>query len=206
MSSNRIIVADPNVMVRYGLSRLFEGRNYDFVDSDNGSNLMRIVSDNLPGILLVEFDLPEKNGATLIDEVKKVNPHLKPIIYTLRHEKSIVKRARLSDVEGYVLKSSPTATLLDAIETVKSGKKYLDSNISGQLWGNIKENEIKLTPREIDVLIEIALGKPNKLVAIDLELSIKTVEKHRVSLMRKLGIHDVVSLLKYAMREGYVRL
>lgn len=164
-----------------------------------------------PQIVTTDIRLPDMNGIEFIREIKHVHPEACVIVLTLSDDLELVLMACREGATGYLLKEDANEELSRAIAAALKGKTYICPQLSKQLLKNKTHLHIRsareiLTPREIEVLQLIAEGLTNKGTAAKLNISVKTVEVHRLHIMEKLDIHNSAGLVRYAMRESLVNL
>ena len=211
----RIVLADDHTILREGLRSLLSADpNFDIIgEADDGRKAVRCVEKLGPDLLLMDLSMPRMSGMDAISEIKKRYPETKIIALTVHKTEEYLLTTLQAGVDGYVLKDATHDELVMAIHNVMAGKRYLSPGIServieGYLEG--KEDSLsvsswqKLSQREREVLKLIAEGYKNKEIAEDLCISLKTVEKHRANLMKKLDLHNAAGLTVYAMEKGIV--
>ena len=210
-----ILLADDHSILRAGLCSLLNS-NPDFnvvAEVDNGMDAVKLALKIKPDLLLTDLSMPMKNGTEAISEIKKRLPDIKCLVLTMHNTEEHIRMAFNAGADGYVLKDDSHEELLTAIKTVLSGKKYLSPSISGNIVnGYLNSTTIEvplttldsLTRREREIVKLIAEGHRSKDIAEYLSISIKTVEKHRSNLMKKLDLHSVSSLTNYAIQNGLV--
>jgi DNA-binding NarL/FixJ family response regulator len=211
----RIVLADDHTILREGLRSLLSADpNFDIVgEADDGRKAVRWVEKLGPDLLLMDLSMPRMSGMDAISEIKKRYPETKIIALTVHKTEEYLLTTLQAGVDGYVLKDATHDELVLAIHNVMAGKRYLSPGISekvieGYLEG--KEDSLsvsswqKLSQREREVLKLIAEGYKNKEIAEDLCISLKTVEKHRANLMKKLDLHNAAGLTVYAVDKGLV--
>jgi DNA-binding NarL/FixJ family response regulator len=211
----RIVLADDHTILREGLRSLLSADpNFDIVgEADDGRKAVRWVEKLGPDLLLMDLSMPRMSGMDAISEIKKRYPETKIIALTVHKTEEYLLTTLQAGVDGYVLKDATHDELVLAIHNVMAGKRYLSPGISekvieGYLEG--KEDSLsvsswqKLSQREREVLKLIAEGYKNKEIAEDLCISLKTVEKHRANLMKKLDLHNAAGLTVYAVERGIV--
>jgi DNA-binding NarL/FixJ family response regulator len=161
----------------------------------------------------MDLSMPRMNGLDALKEIKKQNPEAKIIVLTVHNTEEYVLTTLQAGADGYVLKDATHSELVMAIKNVLVGKRYLSPGISEKVIDGYLEGrkEIKtstpwdtLTQREREILKLIAEGYKNKEIADYLFISLKTVEKHRANLMRKLDLHNAAALTAYAVEKGLV--
>ncbi len=211
----QIVLADDHTILREGLRALLSADpNFEIVgEAGNGREAVRCVEKLGPDLLLMDLSMPRMSGMDAISEIKKRYPETKIIALTVHKTEEYLLSTLQAGVDGYVLKDATHDELVMAIHSVMAGKPYLSPGISykvieGYLEG--KENSLsvsswqRLSQREREVLKLIAEGYKNKEIAEDLCISLKTVEKHRANLMKKLDLHNAAGLTVYAVERGLV--
>jgi two-component system, NarL family, response regulator NreC len=211
----RIVLADDHTILREGLRALLSADpNFDIVgEAEDGREAVRCVEKLGPDLLLMDLSMPRMSGMDAISEIKKRFPETKIIALTVHKTEEYLLATLQAGADGYVLKDATHDELVMAIHNVMAGKPYLSPGISekvieGYLEG--KEGRLsvsswqKLSQREREVLKLIAEDYKNKEIAEDLCISLKTVEKHRANLMKKLDLHNAAGLTVYAMGKGLV--
>ena len=211
----RIVLAEDHTILREGLRALLSADpNFDIVgEAEDGREAVRCVEKLGPDLLLMDLSMPRMSGMDAISEIKKRFPETKIIALTVHKTEEYLLATLQAGADGYVLKDATHDELVMAIHNVMAGKPYLSPGISekvieGYLEG--KEDSLavsswqKLSQREREVLKLIAEGYKNKEIAEDLCISLKTVEKHRANLMKKLDLHNAAGLTVYAVGKGLV--
>ncbi len=211
----RIVLADDHTILREGLRALLSADpNFEIIgEADDGREAVRCVEQQHPDLLQMDLSMPRMSGMDAISEIKKRYPKTKIIALTVHKTEEYLLSTLQAGVDGYVLKDATHNELVMAIQNVMAGKPYLSPGISeniikGYLEG--KEDSLpdsswqKLSQREREELKLIAEGYKNKEIAEDLYNSLKTVEKHRANLMKKLDLHNAAVLTVYAMEKGLV--
>ena len=210
-----ILLADDHSILRAGLCSILNSKaDFDVVaEVDNGMDAIKTALAIKPDLLLTDLSMPKKNGTEAISEIKKRLPDIKCLVLTMHTSEEHIRTALNAGADGYVLKDDSHEELLTAIKTVLSGKTYLSPSIcgnvvSGYLNSTTADKPVSawelLTRREKEIIKLIAEGNRSKDIAEQLSISIKTVEKHRSNLMKKLDLHSVSSLTNYAMKNGLV--
>lgn len=207
--ATRVLLADNHVLVRQGLRALLEQHGLEISgEASDGQEALKLAAAEPPDIALLDVSMPLLNGLDAAREMRKAAPTVKVILLTRHDEDPYVTEALRAGVRGYVLKSQGAPDLLQAIDLVSRGGVYLSPGISRAVVDAYR-NQVELaadplTPRERQVLQLVGEGKSTKDVARLLDISVKTAESHRARLMRKLGIHETASLVRYAIRQGLV--
>ncbi|MEQ1911442.1 MAG: response regulator transcription factor [Vicinamibacterales bacterium] len=210
----RVFLTDDHTLVRAGIRALLEIMSGVEVvgEADDGIETLALIETLHPDILLVDIAMRGLNGLETAARVSAEHPEVKVIILSMHANEEYVMQALLAGAAGYLLKDSATIELELAIEAVRYGKTYLSPAISrtvidnylARVSGANRTAADLITPRQRQVLTLVAEGKSTKEIAFALHLSTKTVETHRAQVMERLNIHDVVGLVRYAMRHGLI--
>ncbi|WP_372759052.1 response regulator [Litorivivens sp.] len=210
MSMSRdVVVADDHQMFRQGIKSLLEAEDFNVVgEAVDGHDAIRLVRQFNPAVALLDFRMPQLNGIDAAHEIQRLSPQTKVVLLTMHDEESFALEALKSGIRGYVLKNQAASELIYAIHEVLKGAVYLSPGISegvvNALLSKKDQPEDVLTCREKQVLQLIAEGKTTKDIAELLHLSVKTAESHRSHIMQRLDIHNVASLVRYAIRQGLI--
>ena len=213
MNATRVLLADDHALVRAGIRALIEKiPNVEVVgEASTGREALELVKSKLPNLVLMDIGMTELGGLEALPRITKDFPSVKVIILSAHANEEYVIRALRSGAAGYMLKDAATAELELAIRSVTEDKTYLSPSISRtvinsyleRVGGQLSPLE-QLTPRQREILQLLAEGSNTKEIASDLDISVKTVESHRLQLMDRLDIHDVPGLVRYAVRSGLV--
>jgi DNA-binding NarL/FixJ family response regulator len=183
-------------------------------EAGDGQTAIRCILDKKPDLVLLDLNMPKMDGFSVIYEVKRQYPDTRILALTMHDDDSYVLDAFKAGADGYCLKSASHDELMTAVNAVLSGKRYIspeisDSVLEGYLEASrtLKEQSDwdALTQREKEVLKLVAEGYQNKDIAGYLCISVKTVEKHRANMMRKLDRHSASALTAYAIEKGLVK-
>jgi DNA-binding NarL/FixJ family response regulator len=210
-----IFLVEDHTILREGLRALLTAEpNFEIIgEAADGREAVRFVEKQVPDLILMDLSMPRMTGMDAIREIKKRYPATKIIALTVHKTEEYLRTTLQAGADGYVLKDATHEELMLAIQNVLKGKTYLSPGVSekvieGYLEG--KESQIPgstlglLSQREREVLKLIAEGYKNKEIAADLCISLKTVEKHRANLMKKLDLHNAAALTAYAIEQGLV--
>jgi DNA-binding NarL/FixJ family response regulator len=208
----RVLLADDHELVRAGIRSLLEKMTGIEVaaEAGDGRAALELTRKLLPDVVLMDIAIPEVNGLEALARVTKELPGVKVIILSMHANEEYVLQALRAGACGYLLKDAAVAELELAVRAVTRGETHLSSRISKRVIGSYLERmrggpfREELTPRQREIVQLIAEGKSTKDIAFLLKVSVKTVEAHRAQLMARLDIHDVVGLVRYAMRMGLV--
>ena len=206
----RVFLADDHELVRQGLKALLEREGFQVVgEASNGQEALRLVPDLRSDVVILDISMPVLNGLDTARELQKSPRKTRSILLTRHDEDQYVTEALRAGVRGYVLKHQAATDLVHAIRQVCRGEIYLSPSISRTVVeAFLSKTPLPadpLTSRERQVLQLVGEGKSSKEIAALLGISIKTAESHRTRLMRKLDIHELASLVRYAIRRGLVQ-
>ena len=215
MENLRIVLAEDHTILREGLRALLSADpNFEIIgEAQDGREAVRCVEKLEPDLLLMDLSMPRMSGMDAIREIKKRYPDIKIIALTVHKTEEYLLATLQAGADGYVLKDATHDELVLAIKNVMRGKSYLSPGVSEKvIEGYLEGKESNrprsswetLSQREREVLKLIAEGYKNKEIAEDLCISLKTVEKHRANLMKKLDLHNAAALTVYAMQKGLV--
>lgn len=215
MKGKRIIIAEDHTILREGLKSLLSSDEELEIIGEAGDGLeaIRRVNELEPDMVLLDLTMPRMNGMDAIREIKKNHPETRVLVLTVHKTEEYVLASLRAGADGYVLKDSTRAELVMAIHTVLSGKPYLSPGISqrviqGYLDGKRGDQTRPvletLTQRQREILKLIAEDYRNKEIADYLCISLKTVEKHRDNLMKKLDLHTAAALTAFAIEHGLI--
>jgi DNA-binding NarL/FixJ family response regulator len=205
----RIIIADDHPLVRSGLkSVLHTMPGLEVVaEAENGQQLLQLVAQHRPAVALIDLSMPQLNGLEALQQLSKQYPELRLIVLTMHEEPEYILKSLSSGAQAYLLKNVEPHELQKAIMTVVNGGKYYNPTITGIVMENLtkaESDEEALTPREIEVLRLVCRGMSNHQIASELFISIRTVEKHRVNVLRKMQAVNTADLVRKAMEKGLV--
>lgn len=213
MKTTRVLLADDHTLVRAGIRTLLEKiPDVEVVgEARTGREVLQLMKTKLPSLVFMDIAMAELNGLEALSRIKRDFPDVKVIMLSAHANEEYVIRALRSGASGYLLKDAATTELELAIESVSDGRTYLSPSISptvingylSRVGGEQSPLE-QLTARQREVLQSIAEGRNTKQIAADLDISVKTVESHRLLLMERLNIHNVPGLVRYAIRRGLV--
>lgn len=210
MKSLRILLADDHEMVRAGLRAVIEEqRGWEVCgEARTGREAVDRAFELNPDVVVMDFTMPELNGMEATRQIHARLPRTQVLILTMHESEELVREVLAAGARGYMLKSDAGHALVDAIQSLADQKPYFTSKVStlvlkGYLNPSTRENPV-LTPREREIVQLVAEGKSTKEVADKLNISPKTAETHRTNIMRKLNLHSVSGLVRYAIRNRLV--
>jgi DNA-binding NarL/FixJ family response regulator len=209
----RILIADDHTILRAGIRSLLDMQpDFEVVgEVDNGKDAVYSAGQLKPDVLLTDLSMPKTIGTEAIERIRNRYPDIKILVLTVHKTEEYVHAALKAGANGYVLKDDTSDELIHAINNVVAGKTYLSPSICSEVVmgyladpnkENISSSLDQLTTREREVMKLIAEGYRNKDVAEYLSISLKTVEKHRSNMMKKLDLHNASSITSYAIKNG----
>jgi DNA-binding NarL/FixJ family response regulator len=216
-STIRVILADDHNLVRQGIRSLLDkAGDIEVVgEASDGQEALGLVAKLEPDVLVADVAMPRMDGLQAVERIRSLQGGTRTVVLSMYADETLVRQALRNGASGYVLKDAVTDELLLAIRAAHRGDLYLSPGISRVLVNDLLAAEgeerlptrfEQLTPREREVLQRVAEGHTNAAMAQQLQISVKTVEKHRSNLMAKLDVHDLPGLMRVAIRHGLVFL
>lgn len=201
----RVALVDDHSLVRDGIKALLSVMAPLEVvgEAENGADAIDMVGRCQPDLLLVDISLRDMNGLELTRVLRSQYPALKVLVLSMYDNYEYVSESVRSGASGYVLKNAPSREIIAAIEAIASGGTFYSAEIAQRLIAD-KSADTELTPRESQVLLKMVQGMNNKEMARQLDISVRTVETHRLSIRRKLNIDKPAALVKYALDHGLI--
>ena len=179
-------------------------------EASNGREAIEVAQALRPDLLVLDVGLPELDGIEVARRLRKSQPELKLLALSIHSEKRFVRAMLRAGADGYLVKTSALTELVEAIRAIMQGKVYLSPEVARQALGDDlsagSPGEAHIGRRERQVLALLAEGKRSHEIAATLNISPATVEAHRRNIMRKLGLHTVAELTRYAIRKGLTSL
>ncbi len=206
MSRPTILLADDHKMFAEGLESLLRDE-FDFLAKvGDGQALVEAAMRLGPDVIIVDISMPALNGFEAVRQLKKMGSTAKIIFLTMHGDESLVSEALSCGASGYVLKQSAGEELISAIRVVCEGKTYITPLVAHEQKSSRRKarNNMKLTPRQTEVLKFIAEGCTMKEVANELRISTRTAESHKYEIMAELGLETTAELVQYAMKIGLI--
>jgi len=208
MESINILIADDHEIIHSGIGAILSSRP-DYKIAGHAYNGKEAVEQAIllnPHIIFMDISMPLMNGIEATKEIKKVSPFVKVIALSQHEEMEYIRQMLKNGGDGYILKNSKKEDFFTAIDTVLKNMRYLSYELSEKLINSSlsknheheMDEEVHITPRETEIIQEIAEGKSNHQIADNLNISLRTVETHRRNIMQKLKVNTVVALIKYA--------
>jgi len=214
----RVLIVDDHPVVREGLRALFEREaGVEVVgEASDGAEALRKAAEIRPDVVVMDLEMPVMNGIQATRRLLRDNRETRVVVLSMHEEESYVFQALKAGATGYVLKGSSFGELAEAVRSARKGTPRFSPPISRIIMDSYldespdrkmeRSRSGMLTNREREVLRLIAEGNTNNEIAAQIKISVKTVETHRTNLMKKLDIHDVAGLTRYAIKSGVVVL
>jgi DNA-binding NarL/FixJ family response regulator len=212
MKRTRVLLVEDHGLVRAGFRALLDGISGVYVvgEAADGRSGLSMIRSKKPNVVLMDIALPGLNGLEVLERVVKEQPRVRVVMLSMHANEEYVSRAIRSGARGYILKDADISELELGLRAVTEGNIYLSPAVSKSMVDDYMRrvrsqgSPSALTERQQEVLRQVAEGKNTKEIAYRLKLSVKTVESHRAQLMKRLNIHDVAGLVRYAIRAGLV--
>ena len=210
----KLLLVDDHPVVRRGISSCLarQERLAIIGEAADGLEAVRKAKELAPDIILMDIDMPQMDGLAVTEVLRRELPSIKVLILSMHSNTDYVLRIIQSGARGYVLKDAAPEELIKAIEMVDSGEAFFSPDVARVALNQFVRgpgegpSPSQLTNREREVLVQIAEGLSNKEIASRLGVGVRTVETHRERIMRKLNIHSVAGLTKFAIAKGLVTL
>ena len=208
-NSIKVLVADDHEIVRQGLKTIISEHSDLSIagEAENGNQVLKILKKTKVDVVLLDFDMPEKNGLDTLIELKALYPKLPVMILSIFPEDHYGTRFLKAGASGYLQKSSATDQLIDAIRKVFNGGKYISSALTDKLVTGLNKDKKQflhesLTDREFQVFRLLATGKKSKEMADELCLSINTISTYRSRILQKMDMKSNADVIRYAIENG----
>jgi DNA-binding NarL/FixJ family response regulator len=208
-----VLVADDHGIVREGLRRMLEAESDLEVagEARDGREVLQQVEEKKPEVVILDISMPRLGGLETLERLRTKHPGVKVILLSVHSDAPFIQSAISLGADGYVLKNGRAAEIVTAIRAVTKGGSYFSPVVAREIVEQLRTPHARsnepfsvLSTREREVLHLIAEGMSAKEVASELSISTKTVEAHRTSLMRKLGVRKATELVRYALRHGLI--
>lgn len=211
-----VVIADDHHLVRQGIKALLEKAEDIAIvaEAEDGQQAVQLVTELQPDILVTDIAMPRLNGIQALDSIKQAHLSTRIIILSMYSDEMLVRQALQKGASGYLLKRSVTEELLLAVRAAVRGETYVNPEVAKMLMDSNMVNATnnaehpldRLTAREIEVLKLVAEGHTNREIAQIINITTKTVEKHRANVMQKLDLHDLSALIRFAIKHHIISL
>ena len=213
-NSIKVMIADDHILMREGIKQLleFDGKIEVIAEANDGEECLEKLKTVKPEVLLLDINMPKKNGIEVLKSIRNQNLKVKVLILTVHNEIEYLLKAVDIGVDGYILKDSESAELKRAIMTVLEGESYIQSSLIPALNSRLiardvdKEKIDSLTKRELEVLVQVANGIFNKEIANTLNISERTVKNHLSNIFRKIEVSDRTQAAVFAIKNDIIKL
>lgn len=202
-----IVLADDHDLFRMGLKAVLKNESSFSItgEASNGTELLEILETTPCDLVILDLSMPVMDGVTILDNMSERFPEVKRLVLSMHVDKQTIRKVLKKGVDGYINKEGAAMSIIDAVRTVKSGKKYFSSDINELILSNydeifsIQPTIDDLTKREKEIARFIVSGLTNKEIASSVNISINTVQFHRSNIMKKLHLKNTADLVKYAL-------
>ena len=206
-TATRVLIVDDHPMVAEGIKAILE--TYDDLQVvgvlNTGEDAVARIEELDPDVVLLDINMPGIGGLSATERILERRPQTCVLILSMHDSPEYISTALGHGARGYILKDVPTEEIKDAIDAVMAGRTYLCTGAQGSLEPPDTGGREPLTTREQEILLKLAQGLSNKQVALDLDISVRTVETHRKNIKRKLGIATTAGLTRYALEHGVLQ-
>jgi DNA-binding NarL/FixJ family response regulator len=204
----KILIADDHAMLRRGLRTMLEQHDgwQICAEAATGREAIDLAAKYRPNIAILDMAMPELNGLEATRGIRSASPTTAILIFTMVESTRLIRDVLVAGARGYLLKSDLDRHVVDAVTTLAANRPYLGGAMGNEILDGYLRDAVStpdaelLTPREREIIQMIAEGLSSKQVALKLNISLKTVETHRTSLMRKIGAHTVADVVRYAIK------
>ena len=207
----RILIADDHAIVREGIKQILVEMSDSIIidEASNGQEVLRDIWKNEYDLVLLDISMPGRNGLDILKQIKSDKPDLKVLVLSMHPEEQYAVRALKAGASGYLTKERTPHELIDAVQKVSTGKKYVSSSLAETLACHLENNSEKplhemLSDREYEVLCMIASGKTVKEIADELSLSVKTISTYRTRILDKMQMKNNAQLTHYTIQNHLV--
>jgi DNA-binding NarL/FixJ family response regulator len=209
MTKPRVLLADDHRMVAEGLKSLLAGEFELAGIVEDGHALVKAARDLSPDVIVADISMPQLNGIEALVPLKRDNPDVRVVFLTMHRDAAYARRALEAGAFGYVLKHSAPAELALAVRAALQGHTFMTPDLAAEVFRTANEKVADplagVTPRQREILQLLAEGKSAKEIATVLDLSARTVEFHKYTLMDALGLENSAELIRFAFRHGLVQ-
>lgn len=209
-NKTRLILADDHAVFREGMKRMLEDSGLFSVvaQAGDGKTLVEKATATPYDLILTDLSMPGMNGFEAIAEIRKQTPHAKLVVLSMHKDRDLFKKAVQLGIDGYILKEDVFEQMIHCLKTVVAGEKSYSPRLTSFITADYVLRETDelayeiLTKREQEILRLLGKGQSNKEIADFLDLSVRTVETHRASIMRKMDFHNIQELVTYCVKNA----
>jgi DNA-binding NarL/FixJ family response regulator len=216
MNKLRVFLAEDHLVVREGIKRVVNAEEEMEVigEAGDGLQVLEQVLASRPDIILMDISMPGLDGVQTTRKILEAWPEAKVLALTAHEDRGFLRAVLEDGAVGYILKTSSPREVIEAIRIVASGRPYLDAAIASEVYrGLLNKNSdkdasprVRLSDRETEVIRQIAQGFSNKEIAVQLNISVKTVETYKARAMEKLQLHSRADIVQYAIQQGWLTI
>lgn len=214
MEKIKVMIVDDHAMIREGIKRLleFDGNISVVAEASDGEECLSILKKSDLDILLLDINMPKKNGIEVLQEIRSKKMKIKVLMLTVHNEVEYLIKAVDIGVDGYILKDSESSELIKAINVILSGENYIQPSLIPSLNSKLisrdvdKEKIEQLTKREMEILLNVANGMFNKEIAVNLNISERTVKNHISNIFKKIKVADRTQAAVFAIKNNLIEL
>ena len=216
MNPHRVMLVDDHPLIREAIGHLISGApEFELIgEAADGTECLARIDELHPDILVLDIAMPGINGEQVARELRRRHPRLKIIALSGYTDRQFVRAMTKAGAKGYVVKSASGRELIHALRAVAGGKNYLSPEVTGALMTLVEDaapgaglsQPETLGKREKEVLKLIAEGQRSATIATQMGIAVATVEAHRRNILRKLQLHNIADLTRYALRHGIIAL
>lgn len=209
-----VMITDDHAMIREGIKRLleFDSDIKVIAEAGDGEECLSLLQEAVPDVLLLDINMPKKNGIEVLQQIKNDKLDIKVLMLTVHNEVEYLIKAVDIGVDGYILKDSESSELKKAILAVVNGENYIQPSLIPALNSRLisrdtdKDKMEQLTKRELEVLIKVASGMFNKEIALSLNISERTVKNHISNIFKKIQVSDRTQAAVFAIRNDIIKV
>lgn len=200
----RVLIADDHPLVREAVKvRLSVEDDFEMVgEAADGAHAVELAQGLAPDLVVLDLHMPALSGSELVSAMRLAAPESRILVLTGSLERHTVRGVLAAGADGYVLKEDDTEELVSALRRVAQGERHVSPRIAAAFEPESRHDEPELTPREAEILREIAAGRGSQQIAAVLGISVGTARKHRENMMKKLGLHNTAEVTAYAIKKG----
>jgi DNA-binding NarL/FixJ family response regulator len=218
MSKIKVLLVDDHQLIRIGIAALLNQESDIEVvgQAESGQNLVHVVQDLKPNVILMDISLEDGDGIELTEEITRLFRKVKVVMLSMHVREDYIQRSIQAGAFGYVLKDCPKEELVLSVKKANEGEKYFAKEVSALMVNsyvnqvgdvaNQKNNEVGLTKREIEIIEWISEGLSNVKIAEKLNISNRTVDTHRTNILKKTGVKNVAELVKYSIVNNIIEI